>query len=211
MRAAIADPGRELVKQVPGGIDMHIRTKKIATAAMVGIASISVATAMAATKDKTFSTGTISVGIGGSQIDSKSLKVKPKGKIKDVNVVVGFDTNQNEDYAFILRHPSGETVHLSSGNGGSGSGYGSGGCGSVATFDDDADNDITDTEGIDTLLSGTYNTEEWNHVTESGGLDKLDGRKLNGKWELIFLSTVDTGAGQLECFEIEATYKTQNN
>lgn len=185
-------------------------SRRTAAFVVAGIASISVATAMAATKDKTFSTGAISIGIGGEQSESKSLKVKTKGKIKDINVVVGFDTNENQDYAFILKHPSGETVHLSSGNGGSGSGYGSGGCGSAATFDDDVDNDIVDTEGVDTLLSGTYNTEEWNHVTESGGLDNLDGKKLNGKWELIFLSTEYTGAGDLECFEIEATYKTVN-
>jgi subtilisin-like proprotein convertase family protein len=206
-----ADAGLAMSKRVPGGNEMHGRTKRITTAAVAAIASISVATAIAATKERTFSTGAISVGIGGAQSASKSLKVKPKGKIKDVNVVVGFDTNQNSDYTFLLRHPSGKIVHLSSGNGGSGSGYGSGGCNSAATFDDDVNNDITDTEGVDTLLSETYNTEEWFHVTQSGGLDKLDGLKVNGRWQLLFTSTEETGAGDLECFEIEATYKTPNN
>ena len=189
---------------------MNGRMKRIATAAIAGIASVTVATAVAAPKTKTFSTGEVSVGIGNAGSASKSLKVKPKGKIKDLNVVVGFNTNQNSDYSFVLRHPSGKTVHLSSGNGGSGNGYGSGGCGSTVTFDDDADNDITDTEGVNTLLSGTYNTEEWDDVSQTGGLDKLDGRKLNGRWELIFFQGEETGAGELECFKLEATYKPKN-
>ena len=59
---------------------------------------------------------------------------------------------------------------------------------------------IESTEGIDTLLSGTYEPEELDTNTQQGGLDKLDGKKLNGKWKLIFLSTENTGFGQLECF-----------
>ena len=103
--------------------------------------------------------------------------------------------------------PGGETVHLSSGNGGSGSGYGSGGCNSAATFDDEASVAIESTEGIDTLLSEEYEPEELDTNTQQGGLDKLDGKKLNGKWQLLFLSPEETGFGELECFEIEATYK----
>jgi len=188
---------------------MNGRMKRIAMAAVAGIASVTVATAMGATKEKTFSTGVISNGVAGSDSSTQALKVKTKGKIKDIDVVVGFDTFQNEDYSFVLRHPSGETVHLSSGNGGSGSGYGSGGCASAATFDDESNVAIESTEGIDTLLAGTYEPEELDSNTQQGGLDKLDGLKLNGKWELVFLSTEETGAGDLECFELQATYKAK--
>ncbi|HYH61646.1 MAG TPA: hypothetical protein VD766_07240 [Solirubrobacterales bacterium] len=188
---------------------MYGSKRRIGMALAAGIASISVATALGATKEKTFSTGVISNGVAGSDSSTQALKVKTKGKIKDIDVVVGFDTFQNEDYSFVLRHPSGETVHLSSGNGGSGSGYGSGGCASAATFDDESNVAIESTEGIDTLLAGTYEPEELDSNTQQGGLDKLDGLKLNGKWELVFLSTEETGAGDLECFELEATYKSK--
>lgn len=178
---------------------MHRRTKRIATAAVAGIASISVATAVAATKEKTFSTGEIDKGVAHQSVLVQNLKVKTKGKIKDLNAYVEFETFSNEDYTMLLRHPSGKTIQLSSGNGGSGNGY-------SATFDDEADTPIEDTEGVDTLLSGTYQPEQFDEFT-AGGLRELDGKKLQGKWQLIVVDTTEVGLGELEQFDIQATYK----
>ena len=80
------------------------------------------------------STGAISVASGGSR-GREEPEGEDEGKIKDINVAVGFDTFQNEaTYAFVLKHPSGETVPAPPSSR-QRSGNGSGGCGSVATFD----------------------------------------------------------------------------
>jgi len=183
--------------------------RRIGMVAVAGIASVTVATAVAATKDKTFSAGTFELGFGGSESVSKSFKVKTKGKIQDVDVQVALQNQQNSDYVLLLQHPSGETIHLSSGNGGSGNGFGSGqGCGSTVTFDDEATADIEDTEGVNTLLFGEYQPEQVNENVNEPGMDELEGKKLNGKWTLIATNTEPTGVAQLECFKLETTYKT---
>jgi len=185
--------------------------KKIATAAVAAIATVTVATAFAAPANRTFSAGQFELGFGGSESVSKGLKVKPRGTIKDINVEVALQNQQNSDYVLLLQHPTGKTIHLSSGNGGTGNGYGSGqGCGSTVTFDDDATNDIEDTEGINTLLFGSYQPEEVNENVNEKGLDDLVGLKLNGKWRLVATNTEPTGVAELECFKIEAKYKTAN-
>jgi subtilisin-like proprotein convertase family protein len=158
-------------------------------------------TALAATK--TFSSGNINKGIGSSHVTTQTLNVKKKGKIKDVNVGVALETNENSDYALVLDPPKGPMVHLASGVGGSGSGFGDS-CASAATFDDETGDDIEDTVGVDTNLgNGTWTSEQWFHVTESGGLDTLNGKKMKGKWTLIALSTEPTGAGDLACFKLD--------
>jgi subtilisin-like proprotein convertase family protein len=178
---------------------MNRRIRRIATGAAAGIASVSVATAIAAPKEKTFSTGDIDKGVTHQSVLVQSLKVKPKGKIKDINAFVAFETNSNADYTMVLRHPSGKSIQLTSGNGGSGNGY-------TATFDDEADDLIEETEGVDTFLGETYRPEQWDDFT-GGGLRELDGKKLQGKWQLIVIDTTETGLGSLEQFDIQATYK----
>jgi subtilisin-like proprotein convertase family protein len=167
--------------------------------------------ALAATKTKTFSSGDLAKSIGHGDTLSQKLNIKKKGTIKDVDVVVALQTNVNEDYTFLVRHPNGKTIHLSSGNGASGNGYGSGlteGCGSTVVFDDEAETHITETEGIDTLLSGPYQPEQRDEVTHIGGLEELDGKKLQGKWELIVTDTAHaSGLAELECFKVRARYK----
>jgi subtilisin-like proprotein convertase family protein len=167
--------------------------------------------AFAATKTKTFSSGDLAKAIGHGDTLTQNLNIKKKGKIKDVDVVVALETNANEDYTFLVRHPSGKTIHLSSGNGASGNGYGSGlsqGCTGTVTFDDEAAPHITETEGIETLLSGPYQPEQRDEITHTGGLEELDGKKLQGKWQLIVTDVAHaSGLAELECFKVTAKHK----
>jgi subtilisin-like proprotein convertase family protein len=167
--------------------------------------------AFGATKTKTFSSGDVVKPIGHGDTLTQKLNIKKKGKIKDVDIVVALQTNVNEDYTFLVRHPSGKTIHLSSGNAGSGNGYGSSltqGCGSSVTFDDEADTHISETEGVEMLLSGPYQPEQREDLTNTGGLEDLDGKKLQGKWELIVTDVApQSGLASLECFKVKAKYK----
>ena len=191
---------------------MHGRTRRIAMAAVAGIASITVATAVAATKDKAFSTGNFSASVPDEGVAVKSLNVKTKGTIKDVNAFVGLDITFNGDYALYLMHPSGKTIHLSSNNGGSGNGYGSGGCAGAVEFDDEAMLEIDSFEGVDKTFfnEDSYQPEEVD-TNGLGGLEDLDGKKLNGKWKLIASDTTEFSGGTLECFKLEVEYKTPSN
>jgi subtilisin-like proprotein convertase family protein len=167
--------------------------------------------AFAATKTKTFSSPDLAKDIGHGDTLTQNLKIKKKGKIKDLDVSVALETNVNEDYTFLVRHPSGKTIHLSSGNGASGNGYGSGlsqGCTGLVTFDDEAVGHITDTEGVDTLLDGPYQPEQRDEVSDVGGLEELDGKQLQGKWQLIVTDIAHaSGLAELECFQVKAKYK----
>ncbi len=179
-------------------------------AAVAGIASVTVATAVGATKEKTFSSGALSKVVPDEAVAVQTLNVKTKGTIKDVNALVGLETTINQDYALYLRHPSGKTIHLSSNNGGNGNGngYGSGGCGGAMTFDDEAEVAIDSFDGVNaTFFEGSYQPEQTDQ-NDIGGLEELDGKKLNGKWQLL-ASDTDAGAGAvLRCFKLEVEYKT---
>ncbi len=199
-------------KRLPGGTEMNGRTKRIATAAVAGIASITAATALAAPITKTFSSGNFSMGVPDEGVAVKTLNVKKKGTIKDVNALVALDTTFNEDFALYLMHPSGKTIHLSSNNGGSGDGYGNGNCASAVAFDDEANLKIDSFEGVNKTFfaDNPYQPEEVD-TNGLGGLEDLDGRKLNGKWKLIASDTEQFGFGVLKCFKLNVTYKSPNN
>ena len=186
---------------------MNARARRIATAAVAAIASVTVATAVAAPAEKTLSSGEISKVVPHESVLVQTLKMKKKGKVKDVDVRVGLSTNSNEDYTFLLRHPGGKTIHLSSGNGGSGNGYGSGSCSDSVRFDDEAGTPVEDLEGVNTLLFGQYQPEEYNEVADTDGLSELDGKKVNGRWQLLVIDTEPVGLGTLDCFELDLTYK----
>ncbi len=191
---------------------MNGRTKKIATAAVAGIASITAATAFAAPIDKTFSSGNFSTVVPDEGVAVKTLNVKQKGTIKDVNALVALDTTFNGDYALYLMHPSGKTIHLSSNNGDAGDGYGSGGCAGAVAFDDEAQLKIDSFEGINKTFfnDDSYQPEEVD-TNGLGGLEDLDGRKLNGKWKLIASDTDQFGSGVLKCFKLDVRYQSTNN
>jgi subtilisin-like proprotein convertase family protein len=165
--------------------------------------------ALAATKTKTYSSGNISKGLGGGTTVVQTLNVKQKGTIKDLDVGVALDTNENDDFAFLLMSPKGKAVHLSSGNGGSGSGYGSDCTASeITTFDDEAAQDIQDYEGVDHVFDGvSYKPEQYDSNSQSGGLSAMDGKQIHGKWRLVVIQTEDTGGGALKCFKLTAKYK----
>jgi subtilisin-like proprotein convertase family protein len=159
-----------------------------------------------------FSTGNFDMGIPEEGVAVKNLKVKTKGTIKDVNVLVGLSTTFNEDYALYLMHPSGKTIHLSSNNGGNGDGYGNGDCASAVRFDDEAVLEIDSFEGVNKTFfaDDDYQPEEVD-TNGLGGLEDLDGKKVNGKWKLIASDTTQFGAGTLDCFKLEVEYKTPKN
>lgn len=186
-----------------------MRRKAIGTALVLSL--VMAGAAVAAVKTKTFSSGDLARGIGHGDTVAQTLNVKKKGKIKDVDIVVALETSVNEDYSFLVRHPSGKVIHLSSGNGGEGNGYGSDaqqGCASTVTFDDEADAHVITTDGQNLVLSGSYQPEQRDEVTHTGGLQELDGKKLQGKWQLIVTDTTSqVGLGELECFKVRAKYK----
>lgn len=185
--------------------------KRIATATVAAIASVTVATAFGATNDKTFSSGPLNKVVPDEAVAVQTLNVKTKGTIKDVNALVGLETTINQDYALYLRHPSGETIHLSSNNGGNGNGYGSGGCGGAMTFDDEAEVAIDSFEGMDaTFFEASYQPEQTDQ-NDFGGLEELDGKKLSGKWQLLASDTDAGGGAGLDCFKLKIRYKTPTN
>jgi len=199
-------------KRLPGGIEMNGRSKRIATAAVAGIASITVATALAAPAERTFSSGNFSKGIPDEGVAVKTLNVKKKCTIKDVNALVALETTFNQDFALYLMHPSGETIHLSSNNGGDGNGYGSGGCAGAVAFDDEAELKIDSFEGVNkTFFNDDSYQPEQVDTNGIGGLEDLDGLKLKGKWKLIASDTEQFGAGALKCFKLDVRYKSPNN
>ena len=185
-------------------------------AALVALVSLAgAALALGATKTKTFSAGHFAKGVPNDGALSKSLKVKKKGKIKDVNVTVALSTNENDDYDFYVVGPGGQVVQLSTGNGLSGSGYGGTGdldCADPAdtvTFDDEAAENIDDFEGINKVFSGPYQPEGRDEVTGQFGLNSLDGKQLKGTWRLIVGDNEEIGAGTVQCFKVTAKYRKQ--
>lgn len=191
---------------------MSKQTTRMSLLALVSALALAVAIpALAATEEITRSTGDISKVISDEDAVSQKLVVDKVGKVKDVNVVVAADHNQNSDLTFVLESPGGRLVHLSSGNGASGNGYGSSGtpgCGSTMTFDDEATEDVTDYEGVDHLFSGKYKPESFFEDNPADGLAKLNGVQMKGTWKLIAMDTEEFGGGQLQCFKLKITYQT---
>ena len=168
-----------------------------AVLALLGAGSASAAT-------KTFTAGGLPKAWPIEAAFNKKLKIKKKGKLKDVNVHVGVGTNQNDSITLLLRHPGGKVIHLTSENGGTGNGYNPG-----TIFDDEAEKDVGDYEGVDHVFVGPYQPEDWEEFSNQGGLRRLDGKKLQGTWELIAIDTQELGfpGGTLSQFKVEAQYK----
>lgn len=182
--------------------------KTIVASIVLCLATAAVAFA-AKQQTKTFGPGDFSLPIGHEEVVQKKIKIKPQGTIKDINVQMAAVSSANEDYTFLLRHPSGKTIHLSSGNGGTADNYGNG-CANPVVFDDEADNPIEDLEGVNAFIEGSWQPEQRNEVGDTGGLEELDGKKLKGTWTLIAVDTEPIGLGSLKCFKVEARYKPIN-
>jgi subtilisin-like proprotein convertase family protein len=169
--------------------------------AALAIALLGVGTASAA--EKTFTAGGLPKDFTDEGTITKKLKIKPKGKIKDVNVHFGVQIGSNDSVTALLRHPSGTAIHLTSGNGGDANGYSAG-----TIFDDEAEDEVQNYEGVDHVFSGPYKPEEHEDFFDEGGLRRLDGKKLQGTWELIVIDTNEFGSGgTLSQFKVQAKYK----
>lgn len=179
--------------------------KVIVASFLLVLATAAVAFA-AKQQSKVFGPGDFSLGIGHEEVVAKKIKIKPQGTIKDIDVRMAAVSSANEDYTFVLRHPSGKMIHLSSGNGGTADNYGSG-CSSPVVFDDEAETEIEQLEGVNQFIEGSWQPEQRNEVGDTGGLEELDGMKLKGTWSLIAIDTEPIGLGTLKCFKVDATYK----
>jgi len=198
---------------------MHTRIARLAPALVVPALAATVAVATAApanaagAEEFTVSTGTIFKAIPDQDAVSQKLVVKKAGKIKDVNVSFAAEHNVIADLSFFLESPTGRLVHLTSGNGGIGDGYGSqnvDGCGSTTTFNDEADVNVRDFEGVNTTFSGPYQPESRQLNQPTTGLSKLDGTKTKGAWKLIAADTDELAGGKLECFKLNFKYNPAN-
>jgi len=171
------------------------------------------AAAPVAGKTKTFSSGPINRAIPDSSsavvfFIEDSIKIKKKGRIKDVNVGVR------------ITHPDSRFIHVELGNVGGAPGFaslttdgfrslanpkaadfGSGtpDCtGSVTTFDSDAPIPIT--QGA-TPYAGAF--------APMSTLNVFDRKQLKGKWRLELGDIQPGDAGVLNCWQLTVRYKPQ--
>lgn len=185
----------------------RLATLILAPALAVAMAA---APAHAAGKKLVQSSGPLHVTIPDLGVATKKIVVKKAGKITDIDVVLAAKHNEISDLSFYLQSPKGKVIHLSSGNGGSGSGYGTNdsdtGCTETMRFDDEADTNIRDYEGIDSLFSGAYQPESLHEFIGNSGLTGLDGTNMKGTWTLIASDTAEIGSGLLECVKLKISY-----
>lgn len=170
-----------------------------AASSMVALLAIS-GSANGATKTKTISSGDIDMTIPGMDIATSMLKVRPKGRIKDVKVNVRISHQFVDDVFLLLVDPRGNPVNLSTGNGGDGDDYGTGSTdcgGSFTTFSDAAATPIT--AGL-APFGGSF-------MPETPFAD-LKGGKTQGGWRLHAIDGDGPTGGTLHCWELEIKYRT---
>ena len=164
-----------------------------------GALLVTSASASAVTKAKTFSSGDIDMAIPGMDIATSKRQVRPRGKIKDVNVSVRISHTFVDDLYLLLTDPKGNPVKLSTGNGDEGDDYGSGATdctGAFTFFDDSAATAIT---------AGTP-PFDGPHAPEDS-LSDLKGGKTKGAWRLHVIDGDGPTGGTLHCWELQIKYK----
>ena len=156
--------------------------------------------ASAATKTKVFSSGDIDMAIPGLDIATSKQQVRPRGRIKDVNVSVRISHPFVGDLFLLVTDPKGNPVNLSAANGGDGDDYGSESTdctGAFFTFFDDS-----------AATAITAGTPPFNgpHAPEGSLLD-LKGGKTKGAWRLHVIDGDGVTGGTLHCWELQIKYK----
>ncbi len=174
--------------------------RRIGLLALVGAAVlVFAAVALAATKTKTFGTGSISKPIADQDVLFQKINVGAQGRLKDLNVAVRADHTQIEDLTLLLESPRGKFVKLFT-NAASDADLGSGAdsCGGEPTvFDDEA---ATDVESGTAPLAGSFRPEQ--------SLSRFDGKPIHGRWTLIVSDGDGGDDGTLFCAQLQMKYGT---
>jgi subtilisin-like proprotein convertase family protein len=171
-------------------------------AAVVVLAGIAVmafsAVALAAVKNKTFSTGTISKAIRDQDVLQQKIQVRKHGKLRDLNVAVRADHTEIEDLTLLLESPQGKLVKLyTNAVAGDDVGSGSDSCGGAPTvFDDEA---ATSVETGTAPFAGSFRPEQ--------ALSSFNRQQIHGKWTLVISDGDGGDSGTLFCAKLRMRYK----
>ena len=151
-------------------------------------------------KTRTFSSGPLGTPIGDNAAAASRI-VLPKGKVRDVNVLVRLTHGNDADVDLSLLAPQGPPLVLSSDNGGGGNGYGAGinDCtGSFTVFDDGSPFSIAD---VQSPFLGIFRPEH--------SLAALNGIQMRGPWWFLFVDDAGGNSGVLGCWQLQVTYKAK--
>lgn len=173
------------------------RTRLVLLFAALLVAAMPAA-ADAKQKTTTFSSGTLGTPIGDNAAAASRI-VLPKGKIKDVNVLVRLSHGVAADVDLSLLPPVGVPLVLSTDNGGAGNSYGAGAndcAGSFTVFDDSSPVAIT---AADAPFAGFFRPEH--------ALSALNGLEMRGPWWFLFADDAGGNSGVLGCWQLQVTYK----
>ncbi len=82
------------------------------------------------------------------------------------------------------------------------------GCAGAMRFDDEAVDNVQVFEPFDATIHGTFRPESKVHGEPRSGLGRLDGLRVQGRWELQ-VGDIDSFESQatLECFKLRITYQ----
>jgi subtilisin-like proprotein convertase family protein len=186
-------------------------------AVAAALISLPAAPAEAKLKTKTFSSGNVNlqipepVGLESFTLTSP-IRVKPKGRIKDVNVSVRVTIPDDRDLEILVSGPQFTASRLKEHafrNDPKGADFGSGpaGCaGTPTTFDSQAG--ISIFQGVPPFLG---------RFVPATSLNTFNGGRLRGKWRLevvdVFRGSVDgpqfSSAGVLNCWKLKVRYKPE--
>ena len=151
-------------------------------------------------KTDTFSSGPLGTPVGDNAAAASRIAL-PKGKIKDVNVLVRLTHGVAADVDLSLLPPQGPPLVLSTDNGGSGNSYGAGpnDCtGSFTVFDDVSPVSIVDGAAP---FAGFFRPEH--------ALAALNGIEMKGPWWFLFADDAGGNSGVLGCWELQVAYKAK--
>jgi subtilisin-like proprotein convertase family protein len=173
-----------------------------AVAAVALAALIGAAPAGAKTKTRSYSSGPINTPIpdgsfplpggGGVGTAVHDLRVKKKGKVKDVNVSIRISHSYDRDLELWLMSPARTIVKLALRRGGVGDDYGSGpgDCTGMHTvFDDQAPTALADARAP---FAGSFRPDQ--------PLSVLHGSQAKGTWSLFAVDSAAPDTGMLHCW-----------
>lgn len=186
-------------------------------AAMVGLAAVAALAVVAAapagakTKTRSYSSGAINAAIpdgsfpnpggGGVGTAIDDLRVKKRGKIKDVNVAVRITHSYDRDLELWLMSPARTIVKLALRRGGVGNDFGSGppDCtGTHTVFDDQAPTAI----GVAAApFAGSFRPDQ--------PLSVLNGKGGRGTWSLFVVDSAVPDVGILHCWGLSIASKSK--
>jgi subtilisin-like proprotein convertase family protein len=174
------------------------------------VAAVGAAPASAAkTKTRSYSSGPINAAIpdgsfpmpggGGVGTAIHELRVRKKGKVKDVNASVRISHSYDRDLELWLMSPARTIVKLALRRGGVGNDYGSGATdctGTQTVFDDQAPAALA---GARAPFAGPFRPDE--------PLSALNGTQAKGTWSLFVVDSATPDAGVIHCWGLTVASK----